>query len=116
MVTLGMDFGSFSQGLPSEKMPKSIPRVTILLLIDTSWWILCLPGHIKEYNIQQISYFLQTSAMADQRKAPESHYDFPRHILETQLKRDLPPARASEVYDAPVVDSGVLEHYLMCKT
>ena len=43
VVTLGMDLVSFSQALPSEKLLKSILRVTILLLIVMPWWILCLP-------------------------------------------------------------------------
>ena len=45
MVTREMDLCSFSQGCPSEKLHISIPRVSIFLLIDMPWWILCPPGH-----------------------------------------------------------------------
>ena len=65
--------------------------------------------------MQQISYFLQTSAIADQRKSPEHHYNVATHILEHQLQRNLPPARAFEFYDAAVVDSRLLESYLDIK-
>ena len=51
---------------------------------------------MTETNIylQQISLFAQTPAMVDQRKAAVCHYSIPTHILECQLQRDLPPARA----------------------
>ena len=44
--------------------------------------------------MQQIIYFLQTSAMAGQRKAPDHHYNVPTHIFEHQLQRDLLPSCA----------------------
>ena len=40
MVTLGMDLGSFSEDKPCEKVPKSIPLVTIFLLKGEPWQIL----------------------------------------------------------------------------
>ena len=38
-----MDLSSFSLGKACEKLPKSIPMVTIFLLIGMPWWMLCLP-------------------------------------------------------------------------
>ena len=40
MVTLGINLGSFSLGKPREKLPKSIPLVTIFFLIGSPWQIL----------------------------------------------------------------------------
>ena len=39
------DLDTLSWGLLNEKLPKSILRVTIFLLIGILWWILCLPWH-----------------------------------------------------------------------
>ena len=36
----------------------------------------------------------QTLAMADQRNAAVCHYSVPTYVLEHQLQKDLPPARA----------------------
>ena len=40
MVTLRLNLGSFSLSKLCEKLPKSIPLVTIFLFIGTPWWIL----------------------------------------------------------------------------
>ena len=45
VVTWGTDLCFFARGVPSEKNHKSFPRVTIFLLIDMLWWIICLPWH-----------------------------------------------------------------------
>ena len=45
MVTRGMDLCSFAWGFRSEKLHKSIQRVTIFLFINTPWWILCFLCH-----------------------------------------------------------------------
>ena len=45
MVTWGMDLYSFSWGLASEKLYKSVPGVTTFPLIGNQWQILCLPWH-----------------------------------------------------------------------
>ena len=41
-----------------------------------------------------MSLFIQALAMADQRNAAVCHYSVSTYILEHQLQRDLPPARA----------------------
>ena len=43
MVTLGMDLCSFALSKPRAKLHKSIPLVTIFLLIGNPWWILYVP-------------------------------------------------------------------------
>ena len=60
MVTLGMDLGSFSLGKPREKLPKSIPLVTICLLIGIPLPIL-FPG--GEYGMSIIIMQMRFSTL-----------------------------------------------------
>ena len=46
MVTLGMNVGSFSLSKPRGKLSKSLPLVTIFLLIGELWRILYMLAYI----------------------------------------------------------------------
>ena len=65
--------------------------------------------------MQQISYFLQISAMADQRKAPEHQYKVPTHFWNIKFKKDLPLDRALKVCDSAVEDSPILQLLFACQ-
>ena len=120
MITIGMDLLCFMLVFLSAKHHKSIPRVTIFLIIVMPWWIPCLPWQKKQYNIQQIKLLAQTPAIVAQRKLPFvitayiSHYSVHtslqhtyRHFGTSTSKR-FSAGSSFDLYYIAVMDSSIL--------
>ena len=106
MVTRGMDLCSITHGFLSEKVHKSIPRVTIFLLIDTSWWMLCLPIHkTLTYATSQLIFNVRFSNVIYSVKC----------VKQTSTSKRFATRFSLEVCDAAVVDSPQLQCYLHIK-
>ena len=63
---------------------------TIFLLIDTTWWILCLSWHKTMKYKSNYLFVLQTIVMPVQRTTPVPYYSIPMWVWLRQPQRDFP--------------------------